>query len=280
MPQSQYAVDDSIARDLSAIIPTYERPELLLKAIGSLLAGDAIPGHILISEGSRDLSARRQTELVSRQVSNSAVNVELLPPPINGAMCGNRNHLVRSVCTPYLIMLDDDCLVHPMFVASSLRLLRAGGVDLVTTYSEQAWYTFRGHWRRRQPGDALAVSLQCSTGRTRVFQEHLLDEAIEYGSEELDFTLAVSGANIIFSEFRATEVSKETVRYTTTEKRKLQEASRALVGARRYWHCRSRLGALLLLELTACASRRRPLPNGQEWRIWRSALLRIIGAPE
>jgi glycosyltransferase involved in cell wall biosynthesis len=272
------------AIDLTAIIPTYERTALLKESIAGLLESLCVPQLILVSEGSIDTQKRHDTETIVSMFSGSKVKVSLIRQPNDGRRCGNRNHLVRQVQTPFLLMIDDDCILDPEFVNIGLELLRAGEVEVVTCTDGPLWCDFRGFWRSAQPGEPAAVSLKCCMGRSDVFQRTPLDENILFGSEEFDFTLRIAQSD---PPARVASVTLPTLDIgigaisdgESRERYTQQVSSRILVGIRRYWNSRLRLCLFLLIEALATLFGKQPRPRACHPRQWRSVARHIIGRP-
>ena len=82
---------------------------------------------------------------------NTGPEYSLVPPPKDGRMCSNRNHLVRSVTTPYLLMVDDDCSVHPRFSTVAMEALVSGEGDIATATAGRLSFDFRGFWSPAAP---------------------------------------------------------------------------------------------------------------------------------
>jgi glycosyltransferase involved in cell wall biosynthesis len=266
-----------IASDLTAIVPTFERPFLLVDCISSLINANPRPNRILVSEGSTNVSARRKTLEV---VMSFGEAVELVPEPPNGKMCGNRNHLVKCVDTEFVLMIDDDLLVHEKFIDVGLQLLRTRQVEIVTVGEEQGWFTFRGFWRVGEPGEACGISLGCVMGETQIFSNHPLDEAIIYGSEDLDFALSIGNRRVVMVNLVPTDPNAgNTVRYETRERDVLANSSRVLVGIRRYWRSRLRLALFVSAELGASLLGRTPFPRQCHQGQWIATAKRIAGVP-
>src|SRR5687767_13600333 len=96
------------AAAVTACIPTYERAAELAQTIRTLLAGTAVPGTILVSEGSGEKASRAEVERVIASTRSVDLDARLLPRAPNGLMNGNRNWLVHHVETEFALLLDDD----------------------------------------------------------------------------------------------------------------------------------------------------------------------------
>ncbi len=272
-----------ITSDVTVVIPTFQRPTLLRQTIDGVLASEVRPAHILVSDGTSDPVARSKTEAIVQSASSDAVNITLIPAPADGRMCGNRNHLIRAVSTPYVLLLDDDLLVEPSFIGDGLALLRAGFADAVDNVEVPLWFAFRGHWTQKRPTFyALpAVSTQPMLARTDLMQAEPFDEGITYGSEEAVMALRfqkrsppvkVGHLSKMYRDLGA----NQTTGSDETEISRLIVDSRVLFGIRRYWDRRLSLALFLAVEVAASCARRQPAPRECTSGQWRSAIRHMV----
>jgi hypothetical protein len=270
----------TVAEDLTAVIPTFERQHLLGSAIEALLSGQCVPRHILVSEGSRSAHQRKTTEELVDSFADAGSPLRLLSEPTDGRMCGNRNHLVRAVETRFLLMIDDDCCVHPAFASDGLNVLRAGDAEIITATPGPLSFDFRGFWRPARVGESVGISLRCCMGKAEIFKEHPLDESISYGSEDADLTFRlareVNAVRVAPMSLLPVDMAATTVRYKVHELYRLEENSRILVGIRRYWLSRPRLVLFLAVEVAAWVLRRQALPRECAPGQWRSVGKHLI----
>ena len=246
--------------EFTAVIPTFQRQDLLARAIQALIESANPPTEILVSEGSHDLRQRATTAATicsfGCRSRTGAPIARLIAEPIDGRMCSNRNHLIEHVRAPHLLLIDDDCSVHPEFSKVASALLDSGYVHMVTAMPTILWYDFRGFWRHAHFGEGPAISLKCVMGSTVLFQDHLLDERIAYGSEDADFAFrlgrSVSPPCVVAVPLLPEDGGIDNIsRYGKHERRVLQVRSRVLVGVRRYWESPVRLAIFLGLEFGA-----------------------------
>jgi hypothetical protein len=105
----------SCAKEVTACIPTFRRPQEVSRTIELLLAGAQVPGRILISEAGREEDrSELQAQLRALDVPAN-VTMEVLPRPPCGNRSGNRNWLAAHVQTPLVLFMDDDVDIHADF---------------------------------------------------------------------------------------------------------------------------------------------------------------------
>ncbi len=265
-------------RDVTALIITYRRSELLRSTLNGLLASSVIPGRILVSEGSGDGSA---CQAIATMVSQYPI--ELVAAPRLGTITGNRNHLVNCCQTPLALLMDDDICIHPRFIERALNVLNGESADLVTAFrshlSAEAWFTFRGHWRRRRSNEPQAVSPTTLLAPTAVLREVPFDENLVYGYEEEDFSLRLGPRRCVtLLDCPSEDLSARTsVVWSSAEKQRLGESSRVFVSLKRYWGSRTTVAQFLAAEVAAnVGRRRRPLPRALVPHQWRAVMMRAF----
>ena len=127
------------------------------------------------------------------------------------------------------------------------------------------------------------MSFRCVLGRTSIFQEVPLDEALLYGSEDSDFTFRVAKLNppvrvVPIDLLPMHRGAAAGARYSAVERQRLKVSSRMLVGMRRYWDCRWRLLAFASIEFFMSLLGRQPRPRSCYPGQWAALLKRIVGA--
>lgn len=277
-----------IAEDISACVATYLRPDDLRETLEKVLAGDAIPATILVSEGSSDAGDRRAVEDVLRDLElPPGTRVTLLSPPPDGRRCANRNWIAQHVRTPLVMFVDDDIDVPGAFVSEALTTLAEPEVAIVVAASEEAggsgWLTHRCHFRPAAPGDPIAVGFQLVVWRTNLFRSLWLDENIVFGSEESDISTRLYERNPRTVCRQATMCFHHRAAAPRDDpagsgRRDAAERSRCYVAVRRYRASRLSLLAFLAHEVAAnVARRRRPLPRGLVPGQWRAVVVYLLG---
>lgn len=96
--------------DISIVIPVYNRPQLVLRCLDSILAQTMLPAHVyVVDNNSTDDTAANIRRWIDEH-QDSELNVTLLSEPKPGASAA-RNRGLREVSTEWVYFFDsDDCL--------------------------------------------------------------------------------------------------------------------------------------------------------------------------
>jgi glycosyltransferase involved in cell wall biosynthesis len=114
---------------VSAIIPTRNRPHLVLAAIHSVLTQTMPDLEVVVVVDGPD----HETVEALKQIGDERVRVIPLPESVGG--CEARNTGAREARSPWIALLDDDDEWHPQKLALQLAAIKAGvpGEVLSTT---------------------------------------------------------------------------------------------------------------------------------------------------
>jgi hypothetical protein len=274
------------ASDVTACIPTLDRPNEVRASIERLLSGSVIPTTILVSEALADPAARVAVEKSLATIrAQEGVSIRLLPSPPCGNRSGNRNWLAHHVKTDYLLFMDDDIDLHPRFLEDAVSSLRRGRDAVVVSagdwMSGRGWLTFRGHFRPATPGDPGAVGLTASIWRTNLFTNLWLDERIDYGYEDAEISVRLlrkQPGTVRQSPYVFRDRKRDaTVGLDREERAVLVDRARCYVNLKRM-RTRRRIWAFLIVEAMAnLVRRRRVVPSGQVPDQWRKVARFLIG---
>src|SRR5208337_4579078 len=100
---------------VSVVIPTYNRGELLIETIESILAQTAKPGEVIVvDDGSTDDTQERLARYADR--------VRYVRQP-NQGVAAARNHGVREARGKWIAFIDSDDVWHPRKLECQLRVL-------------------------------------------------------------------------------------------------------------------------------------------------------------
>ncbi|MGH1469232.1 MAG: glycosyltransferase family 2 protein [Bdellovibrionales bacterium] len=120
---------------VSAIIPTYNRPETTIRAVKSILAQthpcDEI---IIIDDCSTDDSLKAIKTFIKE---NKLTHVETFKLPKNLGVSGARNEGVRQASNPWLAFLDSDDEWHPLKLEKQLQSLKES--DCLISHTHENW---------------------------------------------------------------------------------------------------------------------------------------------
>jgi len=109
---------------LALVITTHERPEALAAVLDSVGRQRVAPGEIVIAD---DGSGAATQQLIADFVSRSTVPVRVVSQPHEGFRAARlRNLGIGATSSDYLVFVDGDMLLHPLFIADHQRLARPG----------------------------------------------------------------------------------------------------------------------------------------------------------
>lgn len=103
---------------ITAIIPTYKRPQLLQRAVRSVLGQTFTNFEVLIA----DNASGPETDRVTSQFTQLDGRVKLLKHPTNIGMIANFQTALFQVHTPYVCFLCDDDFFAPFFFEETVGL--------------------------------------------------------------------------------------------------------------------------------------------------------------
>ena len=111
--------------DVSTIIPTHNRPDMLRQAIAAELGQTLPPREVIVV----DNGAKSETEDVIRDFGNQVV---LIRSP-GSSRDASRNLGVDRATSSWISLLDDDDYHLPEFLAATGEIMRDGRADLIVT---------------------------------------------------------------------------------------------------------------------------------------------------
>ncbi|WP_436704550.1 glycosyltransferase family 2 protein [Geodermatophilus sp. CPCC 205761] len=141
--------------DVCVVIPTRNRPDLVLRAVSSALAQRLSPAEVLVVVDGPD----EATETALAGVDDPRLRV--LPLPRSGGAAGARNAGVRATGREWIAFLDDDDEWSVDKLERQFRHVRENGVEGPVVYATGVeWRTddFTFHYPRRspRPGERVA----------------------------------------------------------------------------------------------------------------------------
>lgn len=104
---------------ITAIIPTYKRPQWLKRAVNSVLRQSCADFEILIA----DNASGEETNVVTQVLKQQDKRIKLLKHPTNIGAIANFQAALMQVGTPYVCFLPDDDFFAPFFFAETAPLL-------------------------------------------------------------------------------------------------------------------------------------------------------------
>lgn len=118
--------DDPFA--YSVVIPTKDRPAELHRALRAVAAQTERPVEIVVVDASAP--AVQLEPALHRVLSDLGIPLHMLSRPPSSAR--QRNAGIQMVRTPLVLLLDDDVVIPPGYVASLLRRWHETGIDAIT----------------------------------------------------------------------------------------------------------------------------------------------------
>ena len=115
---------------VSVVIPTHERPELLVEAVRSAAGQTAPPAEVLVVD---DAGSSGTRQAVEREAAVAAVPVRYLHNEEGSGASSSRNLGAQHAAGDLVAFLDDDDLWQPRYLASAVDALRAAGADAAFT---------------------------------------------------------------------------------------------------------------------------------------------------
>ena len=140
--------------DISCIIATHDRDELLETAIGSIAVQSVWPREIIVSDNLARDETRRIVETFD---ANLPIPVRYIGHSQGGRGCISRNLAAEQACGRYLAFLDDDDLWEPDFLDAVDTAFVERGTDAVYVWINNLYPN--GELR---PGRSLAERLSIS----------------------------------------------------------------------------------------------------------------------
>lgn len=172
---------------LALLICTMDRPDVLKRCLESIVAGQALPLEIIVSDDSPD---GQDTEAIC----SAFPNVRYIKGPGRG-LCANRNAIIRQSRADFLSLLDDDAVVSSDFIKNALGMI--GNVPEKTLITGRIYETedlqgapnnrsFLGFFGNPPKTRFENIHLNCNLIPRAAFDEVQFDERIAYGYEDMD----------------------------------------------------------------------------------------------
>ncbi|WP_446664562.1 glycosyltransferase family 2 protein [Flexivirga sp. B27] len=138
--------------DVSCIIPTHDRPELLERALRSVAAQTTAPTQIIVAD---DLGLARTREDVARLAADLGITlayVDTRPDHGRSTAGRNRNGGAAVATGDFLAFLDDDDVWDPRFLELTLARIDRS-TDLVASWLSNVRGDLRSLWLRPAEGN-------------------------------------------------------------------------------------------------------------------------------
>jgi GT2 family glycosyltransferase len=120
--------------DVTVVIPTHGRDEMLRRALASVLAQDLLPAHVIVSD---DLASAQTRTVVEDTAAGTSACVTYLDCSGRAGTAGaSRNAGAAQAATTWLAFLDDDDAWRADFLSSCLGRAREDSAQLAVAWVE------------------------------------------------------------------------------------------------------------------------------------------------
>jgi GT2 family glycosyltransferase len=172
-------------------ICTRNRPDELARTLASIAASSVPVAQVIVSDDGDSVRA---------VCDQSPVTVDYLEGPHQG-LAANRNRALRALRAPYVLFLDDDCLIGREFIEQAMARMQeaereagpgraiVSGSELnqgrVVVAHDQTFLGFQA--RAYRPGECIrSIVINATVFPARLFDEVRFDSRLVYGYEEVD----------------------------------------------------------------------------------------------
>lgn len=201
------AAQQSVARDITAVVTGCNQGEMLADAVDSLLRQTVRPASVIVvDDGSEDAASVATLEALSRRGGEGIRVIR----QANAGVSAARNAGVACAHTPYICVLDGDDLLLPHFLERTLAVLREDG----TAVAASGWLKCFGvlDCVVRPGGGTLEDFLPCNRCPSAcLFRRELwercggYDESMREGFEDWEFCLSLLEAGGADSHIKVVE---------------------------------------------------------------------------
>jgi len=171
---------------LSAVIPTYERPDdlrICLNSLGKEIQQESPSYEIIVTDDSKSDESKRMVE-------NEFPDVSWRKGKQNGP-AGNRNAGVDRAKGEWIVFLDDDCIAQEGYLNAYAKAIRANPDVLVfegRIFADRPRRTWAEGCPENEHGGMLWTSNLC-VNRKLFIEMGGLDERFQIAYEDVDFAL-------------------------------------------------------------------------------------------
>lgn len=136
--------------DVSVVIPTHERADLVGRAIASAFAQTARPAEVIVVDDARDAATERVVRGLMQKYQAALVYVSVGPAPTAGASA-SRNAGVAVASHGLIAFLDDDDWWDERYLEQAIATRALRDADLVVTPSWMVVDGVREEWGQPSP---------------------------------------------------------------------------------------------------------------------------------
>jgi len=136
--------------DVSVVIPTHERADLVGRAITSAFSQTARPAEVIVVDDARDAATERVVRALMQEYQPALVYVPAQPAPTAGASA-SRNAGVAVASHGLIAFLDDDDWWDERYLEQAIATRALTDADLVVTPSWMVVGGVREEWTQPSP---------------------------------------------------------------------------------------------------------------------------------
>ncbi|MET0430125.1 MAG: glycosyltransferase family A protein [Microvirga sp.] len=114
--------------NLSCVIPTHGRPDLLRMSLASILAQTVPAAEILVVD---DLGDQQTADVVEQVQKTTTIPLRVVVNQVQPGACGSRNLGAANARSDIVAFLDDDDIWYPTYLERVTQRFEEGGVDVV-----------------------------------------------------------------------------------------------------------------------------------------------------
>ena len=170
-------------KKVSVIIPTYKRPEFLLRAIASVLCQDYENVEILVVDDNNDGDEfRKETSLLMNRFANNP-KIKYLRHVKNSNGSAARNTGIKNASGDYIAFLDDDDYFLPQRISYTVDFLENSSTDVggccvnyVKKYKDKIYKVSNYDCSSNNCVKLLTASVDYGAGSTLMIKREVLSE--------------------------------------------------------------------------------------------------------
>jgi len=193
--------------DVSVVIPTHERPDLVGRAIASAFSQTARPAEVIVVDDAGDSETERVVRALVQKYGPVLKYVPTEPAPISGASA-SRNAGVAVASRGLVAFLDDDDWWDDRYLEQAVAARALADADLVVTPSWMVVEGVREEWTQPSPR-AFASFRPGVTGSNVLITREAFDSVSGFDAEmwvmnDVDFfvRLRESGVAVVAASDR------------------------------------------------------------------------------
>jgi len=180
------------------------RPESLEKALKSIKNSTIPPNEVIVS----DDTAVEEIKILNKKLYEKYGAIYLEGP--KKGLSANRNNILKHINSNFILFIDDDVELNPLFIEKSLNFIKEHmdekvvltGKEIINKeiIAEPISLSFWGHYKK-EGSHIHTICINSTVFPASAFREALFDEEIFYGTEEREMALKLckKGFKIIYN---------------------------------------------------------------------------------